>query len=250
MKGFVSFSSLLKKITDHFSPDKNDIQKIVLHSTDICNMNCKYCSRGVPFKKSQKSYFAAEFIPWLNFLIKKGIKFKTIAISGGEPFLHSNIFTFIDELKYNYPDKIIRLVTNFTWADEKTIREYAPKLKNLDNCVISKYPPVIKKWGGNEQFDSLVELFKRNCPHINIEVSDLSQFTTWELHEHKEPVNNVCTTEQSKCNTLGGDGIMTRCVIACGAKNIHEYESILGATNEHYFDLKEMEQKSIFKFCP
>jgi organic radical activating enzyme len=249
MGKFISFLYLFKKIINHLKTDRNDIQKIVIHSTDICNMNCKYCSRGIPFKKSKKSYFASEFIPWLNFLIKKGIKFKTITISGGEPFLHPDIFNFIDELKYNYPNKIIRLVTNFSWANEKLIQEFAPKLINLDNFVISKYPPIVEKFGGNEQFDSLVKLLKESCPHINIEVHELSQFISWELHKHKESVNNICTTEKAKCNTLGIEGIITRCVIACGAQNINEYRSILEMTGEHYFDLKKWNKKEFLNFA-
>jgi organic radical activating enzyme len=238
------------KIYEHIaSPDKNDIQKIVLHSTDMCNLNCKYCSRGIPFNKSKKSYLASEFIPWLNFLTKKGIIFKTITISGGEPFLHPNIFDFIDELKYNDPNKVIRLITNFSWASEKSIQDFTPKLKNLDNCVISKYPSIIEKFGGNEQFDLLVLLFKENCPHIHIEVHETSHFISWELHEHKESVNNICATEQAKCHTLGIDGIIRRCVIACGAQNINEYKSILEMTSDHYFDLKQWDKNNFFNFA-
>jgi organic radical activating enzyme len=228
--------------------DKNDIQKIVLHSTDVCNMNCKYCSRGLPFKKEKKSYLASEFIPWLHFLIEKGIKFKTISITGGEPFLHSNIFDFINELKYNYPNKIIRLSTNFSWANEKSIKVVAPKLKNLDSCGISKYPAIIEKCGGNEQFDSLVKLFKQRCPHIAIELREVSHFTSWELHTHKEFIRTICTTEKARCNTLGPEGIITRCVIACGARNINEYKPILESTKEYFFDLKKWNKKDFLSF--
>jgi len=228
---------------------ENDIEKIVIHSTDICNINCKYCSRGIPFKKSNKSYFASEFIPWLNFLIQQDIIFEKITITGGEPFLHPDIFTFINELKNGYPNKIIRLVTNFFWADEKIINKYAPKLKNLDNLVISKYPSIIEKCGGNREFNQLVELLKLNCPNINIEVHELAQFISWELHKNKEPVSDICTTEQAKCYTLGNDGIVTRCVIACGAKNINEYKSILAANKEYLYDLKKWDRKEFLYFA-
>jgi hypothetical protein len=249
MKRIMSLFDPLKNSIDDLTGRNTDIKKIVLHSTDVCNMNCKYCSRGMPFKQSARSYSASEFLPWLNFLIKKGIKFRTIAISGGEPFRHSNIFDFIDELKYNFPDKIIRLITNFSWASETTIKQFAPKLKNLDNCVISKYPPVIENFGGNDQFDSLVGLFKKTCPHIHTEVHDLSHFISWELHEYKEAVTGICTTEQAKCNTLGIDGIITRCVIACGAKNIDGYRSILEHNSEYFFDLKMWDKKKFLDFA-
>lgn len=245
----MSISNSFKKLINRLAKNKNDIEKIVLHSTDFCNMNCKYCSRGIPFKKNKKSYLASEFIPWLNFLVKKGIKFKTITISGGEPFLHPNIFAFINELKYNYPNKIIRLVTNFSWANENSIRQCAPKLKNLDNCVISKYPIILKKCGGNKQFESLVKSFNQNCAHIDIEVHELSHFNSWELHKHKESITSICTTEKSKCYTLGVDGIVTRCVIACGAQNINEYKSILKTTKEYFFDLKKWNKNNFLSFA-
>lgn len=227
----------------------NNIHKIVLQSTDVCNINCKYCSRGIPFKKNKRSYLASEFIPWLNFLIKKGVRFKTISISGGEPFLHSNIFNFVDELKDNYPDKIIKLTTNFSWANEKKIQEYVPKLRSLDSLVISKYPPVIEKCGGNEKFDSLVQLLIQRCPDMNIEVNDLANFTSWELRRQKEPVNNACTTEHAHCYTLGIEGIITRCVIACGAQNIAQYKSILEMNKEYYFDLTKWNKKKFLNFA-
>ena len=245
---------LLLKLIDkyylkiHFMINQNDIHKIVLHSTDACNTNCKYCSRGVPFVKRKRSYSASEFVPWLNFLIKKNIKFTSISISGGEPFLHPNIFDFVDELKYNYPDKIIRLTTNFFWANEETIKDYAPKLKNLDNLVISKYPPILEKCGGNDQFDSLVKLFKQSCPHVNFEVYNQSNFTSWELRKQKKSINTICTTEKANCYTLGPEGIMTRCVIACGARNISQYKSILEMNNEYFFDLKKWNKKKFLNF--
>ena len=238
-----------KYLKIHLMINKNDIHKIVLHSTDVCNMSCKYCSRTIPFKKNKKSYLASEFVPWLNFLIKKNIKFKTISITGGEPFLHPNIFDFVNELKYNYPDKIIRLTTNFSWANEKTIKEFAPKLKNLDNLVISKYPPIIEKCGGNEQFDSLVKLFIQSCPNVTFEVYDLSNFTSWVLRKQKESINNICTTEKANCYTLGKEGIITRCVIACGVQNISQYKSILEINNEYFFDLKKWNKKKFLNFA-
>jgi hypothetical protein len=244
----ISFVRLFKKVINQLMINKNDIQKITLHSTDACDMNCKYCSRGLPFKKNKRSYSASEFIPWLDFLSKKGIKFKTISITGGEPFLHSNIFDFIDEIKYSYPDKIVRLSTNFSWANEKSIKEFAPKLKNLNKCGISKYPAIIEKCGGNEQFDSLVKLFKKNCPHIDIEIRGVSCFTSWELHEYKESIRDICTTERAKCNTLGIEGTITRCVIACGARNINEYKSILRVAKEYSFDLKKWDKKKFLSF--
>lgn len=55
----------------------------------------------------------------------------------------------------------------------------------------------------------------------------------------KESINNICTTEKANCYTLGPGGIMTRCVIACGARNISQYKSILEINNEYFFDLKK-----------
>ncbi len=238
----------LKKFADFLKINNADIRKIVLHSTDACNLNCKYCSRGIPFKKSRKSYSASEFVPWLDFLITRGIRFETIAISGGEPFLHPNIFDFIDELKNRYPGKTIRLITNFSWANVESIREFAPNLKNLDNCVLSKYPQVSERCGGGERFDSLVALFRQSCPHVNVEVHELSHFVSWALHEYREPARGACATERADCNTLGPDGTITRCVIGCGARHINEYRSILEKNREYCFDLKQWDKKEFLRF--
>ncbi|MGZ4928762.1 MAG: radical SAM protein [Halobacteriota archaeon] len=237
-----------KNLLNHFTEDKSDIYQIILHCTDVCNLNCKYCSRGLPFQKNRKSYFASEFIPWIHFLIEEGIKFKTISITGGEPFLHANIFNFIDEIKNDFPDKVIRITTNFSWANEKSIKEVAPKLKNLSTLTISEYPAVVEKSGGRGRFGALVRQFQEQCPHLQIEIREQGQFIAWELHAAVDPVDAGCVSNEAKCPALSPEGIVTRCAVSIGSKNIREYRPILENNKEYCFDLKKWNKKEFLRF--
>ncbi|MGE5197646.1 MAG: hypothetical protein ACM3IL_03970, partial [Deltaproteobacteria bacterium] len=157
-------------------------------------------------------------------------------------------FNVIDELRDDFPDKDIRITTNFSWANEKSIREFTSKLKNLNVFTISQYPVIVEKSGGRERFDALVRLFQERCPHLRIEVREQPQFIAWELHESVEPVNDGCVSDKAKCNALFPGGIVTRCAVSSGAENIREYRPVLESNKEYYFDLKKWNKKEFLRF--
>ena len=92
--------------------------------TENCNLNCAYCSTGAPFAP-KKNRSVELFCKWLDVLQNNDIPFESIAITGGEPFLHPQITdgSFIQTLKIRYPSKKIGITTNFFWASDKNIKK-------------------------------------------------------------------------------------------------------------------------------
>lgn len=84
---------------------------------------------------------------------------------------------------------------------------------------------------------------------MDIEINDAANFTSWVLHRQKKSITHACSTEQAHCYTLGKEGIITRCVIACGAQHIAQYKSILEMNKEYVFDLKKWNKSKFLNFA-
>jgi hypothetical protein len=209
--------------------------RINLHAVEHCSNACQYCSTCSPFSR-RISHSASSFFPWLDLLETERIPFMDISISGGEPFLHHDIGTFIHELKERYPYERIGLTTNFYWANENTIRSYARIIQLLNGgLLISLYDNIIAKLGGLEQVNSLVQLLKDHCPEIPIVVANRPSFISWELHVDEREVKDTCST--ADCYMLRADGKISHCSIAVGLENRPEYMPIVNLSKERLFDL-------------
>jgi hypothetical protein len=211
-----------------------------LIAVENCTNSCEFCSTSAPFA-GKKSHTASSFFPWLDQLFgndKNPFKDTYIAITGGEPFIHPNIFLFIDTIKKRYPLNGVGASTNFFWASHETIKEIALLLKSWDAILISKYPNIVKKIGGEEKFDELVLLLKHLCPHLDVEVTPMiSSFIKWDFHVDRQEVLNACCT--SFCYMLRADGKLFRCSLAYGLEHRPEYRLIRDLTPERYFDLSK-----------
>jgi len=188
----------------------NPVFTISLLAVEHCNNKCSNCSASSPYS-GIKFNNVSSFFQSLDLLESEQVPFLSIAISGGEPFLHPDIDGFIHELKARYPSKIISVTTNFFWANESTIRTYAPIIRSLNSLEISLYPNLIKKVGSRERVYELIDLLKGLCPACSIIAIDREDFLTWDLHEEKGEVEGKCVA--SDCFTLRPDGFISHCSI-------------------------------------
>jgi hypothetical protein len=213
-----------------------NIKNINLLAVEHCTIACQYCSTSSPFSK-KISHPASSFFSWLDLLEIKRIPFTDISITGGEPFLHRDIGGFIHELRERYPFKRIGVTTNFYWANENTIKLYAPIIQLLNGGLdISLYENLITKLGGLERVNSLVCLLRELCPEITIEVGNRPSFISWKLHMDEREVKNTCIT--SDCYILRADGKISHCSIGAGLENRAEYLPIINFSKERLFDLR------------
>jgi glycosyltransferase involved in cell wall biosynthesis len=214
-----------------------NLKTINLLAVEHCTIACQYCSTSSPFSK-KISHPASSFFQWLDLLELKRIPFINIAITGGEPFLHRDIGAFIHELREHYPFKRIGVTTNFYWANENTIRLYAPTIQLLTGGLyISLYGNLISKLGGLERFKALVSLLRDLCPETTIQVGARPNFVSWKLHLDKREVKDTCIT--SDCYILRADGKVSHCSIGAGLENRPEYSPIINLSKERLFDLSK-----------
>ena len=218
----------------------NMMENINLLITEHCNLACTHCGTGAPFAK-KISHPAVSFIEWLDLLEKKNIPFRWISLTGGEPFLHPEVRdgSFIQLLRTRYPSKKVGLTTNFFWASEKRIINYAPIIGMLNGGVaISIYEPIVRKLGGLDKYNNLVQLLIEACPNTYIIVDDRQSFQKWKFHEEECEVTGSCST--SDCFNLKPDGKLTHCSLAIAVQNIPEYMGILQKSKEALLDLRDL----------
>ena len=213
---------------------RHSLTTINLLAVEHCNNSCRFCSTSSPFAGKQ-TYSADAFLPWLELLTREGIEFSSIAITGGEPFLHRDLFGFISKLNEHFPHKQIGLTTNFSWASESRIKQVAPDLKSLDRMLISKYPNVVTKLGGEERFNSLVKLVREFSPHLKVAVADAEYMIAWELHPNaREPKAFCCTSD---CYVLRPNGRISHCSVGVGLETRPEFLQIAAKCKEMLYDL-------------
>jgi hypothetical protein len=214
---------------------KINIERVPIMVTDHCNNSCQFCSTKSVYLP-QASYGADKFIPWLDKLINGNIEFSLIAITGGEPFLHENIGSLIDELKNHYPDKTIGVDTNFFWASEEGLSYYLPKLENLNLLRVTIYPHIVARLGGTEKVKQSIDLIKRSLPGLEImALNKASHFIKWKLCEKRMKVRGPCGT--SDCYVLISNGKIHRCTIATHLDRHPEYRHLKLNCSQSSFDL-------------
>ena len=114
---------------------KNYLKDITVQITEKCNFNCPYCFASS--QRTKKELSIDDFMNIANFMVENKIFF--MKITGGEPFLHKNVYEII-----NYVEKIHKTVfTNFS-----TVIDFH-KIKNPRNlCFVVNYEnrsPTYKK---------------------------------------------------------------------------------------------------------
>lgn len=217
-------------------------KNINLLVVEHCNLSCRHCGTGSPFA-NKITHPVESFFEGLDILVGKNVDFKYISLTGGEPFLHPGVRNgnFIRQLRLRYPTKRIGLTTNFFWASEDRIRQYAPIIRMMNGGVmISVYEPIIRKVGGRERYDALVQMLMESCPNTAIVVQDRPEFLKWEFHRDARTVGGGCAT--ADCFTMKPDGILTHCSLMIAGQNIAEYRPIVASSKDGFLDLKQFDQ--------
>lgn len=123
--------------------------------TTDCNMKCSFCG-------SWKQNEAAAFIPLERVFemldAGKDYGFKFTTLSGGEPFLHKDIFDIID-----YADKKgywCNLTTNGLLIDENTITKLKNKKVNIRVSLHTLDRKLHEKMTGSDTLDKVLDAIK------------------------------------------------------------------------------------------
>lgn len=105
--------TLVKNFYQRLLQSSDSLNNIYLHITGICNLNCSHCYAYAE-SENQTAYLSAKKIIELIENAKEQ-KFRKIVITGGEPLLHHEIETIINDilvLKKEYKLPMLDLRTN------------------------------------------------------------------------------------------------------------------------------------------
>lgn len=111
----------LSKYSNHLCYFRSSIdvnrKKVLIQITERCNLSCVHCFVSSESKGKDISVF---FIKELIIPYLKRMNVERVTLTGGEPFLHKNLFDIIDELSCVV--KSITICTNGTLVDETKIK--------------------------------------------------------------------------------------------------------------------------------
>ena len=235
---------------------KNYLSYIAIHAVDHCNQSCVFCNNhSVFFKKKQ--YKTEDFSRWIDTLLEKRmLKFGTLSIIGGEPFLHEDLLEFISGFKKRYDPMNIQVITNGFWLKTKEdIDKRQDVLDSINRLIVTRYPNMLSK----EKFDESIEYLKsRHSFGFNplaekgyakqvdscFEIWGVENWGSFEFLNAPEEVKSFCHA-QANCTQLLADGRLTRCATAGYAdKNPLATKAFLENRKDIFFDVKN-EERSI-----
>jgi hypothetical protein len=196
------------------------------------------------------------FFPHIDEMIKRNIIFNSIGIIGGEPFLHSDITNFSNEIKSRYKFANIMITTNGFWLNR--YKEYNKLFSIISRFIISIYEPIEKSIGGRNKIIEIIKNISSSHPHIKFEVrGPVNKFG--EVQFSSEPIKPTKYCHwQSDCTNLLPNGRLARCGVGAYAnKNPNVTKEFLSDNKDMFYDLtvddgrsfKEWKEKYPLKAC-
>lgn len=110
---------------------KKQLKSIYLTVTKTCNLSCDFCSMG-SFPQKFEQLSTKEIMGCIDKL--KSVQCNRIIITGGEPFIRSDIFKIIDYMNENLSCKLI-ISTNGLLLTEGKIQNMKGKVSRIDMSV-------------------------------------------------------------------------------------------------------------------
>ncbi|MFC0242845.1 hypothetical protein [Rhodopseudomonas telluris] len=186
------------------------IPSLQIYAADHCTQRCQFCTTSSPHRRAHQGDVDG-FIKYINRMYDQGVKFDTINILGGEPFLHKNLADFNRRLRAGMTYRARFLITsNGFWLGE--MDEYPSGLEAGDGITFSRYSDVIHDLGGLDRYNSLVEKLKRTRPE-EISTNDAFHFREW--HFTEEPrFGYPLDCELADNVSLTDTGEVHRCCVA------------------------------------
>jgi organic radical activating enzyme len=188
---------------------KNNIS-IISFCTDHCNNFCKYCSNfGCYYKEN--FYDLNKYLDFFQILIDKDIHFFEIAVTGGEPMLHSDITNYIVNLRKIVGKDRIRLSTNGFWIKNKNYLNYNKIYENVDGILFTTYKNIFKDTINNIDVIEFKNYIINNYSHIYFRLENRETMFPWEFTNNKIKRNFPCYLY----NTCLGIDIYTNRIHRC-----------------------------------
>lgn len=126
------------------------------HITDHCNLNCAHCNHFSPLVPKETKHKSIEQITAdLSLLSKFKNDIGTVALLGGEPFLHPQLSKILRITRQIFPNNEISLTSNGTLADK--ILQWKDSIEeNNIQLVITIYPYKQDAWENYNKIKNII----------------------------------------------------------------------------------------------
>lgn len=111
------------------------------HITDVCNFRCRHCYQDSFGSDTELDIKGLKTVSGNIFAAAKSQNQKVVInITGGEPFLKKELFSFLDYLNSRQELAQLAIITNASLIDDKTLKELK-KINKLNQIKISLEGP-------------------------------------------------------------------------------------------------------------
>lgn len=193
------FISFYLPIFALYAEDKVYINSITIQITNRCNLKCKECSALCSYDKNAYNYEVTDIKKDIDLLFDKIDYIETLVLTGGEPFLHKELFDVLGYIQTNYLNKLnkINIICNGTVLPNLLLSKLMSDMKV--EIVISNYTDSIPK------IKEKYETFKGRLEENNIKYNEL-KVDHWVDFGYRK--NSINTSSEEKmidmfdsCNT-------------------------------------------------
>ena len=219
------------------------LDRLEVHAVDHCNLACVGCNHNSPFLK-KREYAAAEYIPWIEKIRARGVEVDKLAITGGEPFLHRSLGSFISDVKEAARPALTEVFSNCFWLrDEASIDKHDDVLKVVDRLHYSLYHPIVDRIGP-EEIQRLLEVVRLRYGHLDVAAFVPGVNKTFALVTfYDSPVERLPhqTCPVKTCTQLRADGKVYRCTQGLALEGHPGMSEGFRASKDIVFDLERDE---------
>ena len=158
-------------------PPKNIVGRLNIQLSNVCNMNCRYCSEGI-YNRNKKQEVCvknaqAVIVTYLNYIASLPWNIKSIRLSfdyGGEPFcllskMTRIIFFFRNQCTQRGITPLVQITTNGVW----TVNCLDVIQSSVDECIVSIDGPreLHEKYRIHSSGTSVFDLIVSNTQQIH-----------------------------------------------------------------------------------
>jgi sulfatase maturation enzyme AslB (radical SAM superfamily) len=205
-----------------------------IHVVEHCNNNCKYCCNSSNYIKTKIEHDGNIYNNYLKILKEKKIEFNYLFLIGGEPFLHSNLLNFIQNIKKDLNFKI-KLWTNAILIKNHDLDYYKDIYNNIDILSISVYPSVFQD-GPNNKFLLELKNYINNNHKCEIRLIDRSRMNYMGISKKKIKIKYFHCQHRPYVLHIDGNIYLCNFLINCHYRSDY-YKNFIYKNEKYYLNI-------------
>lgn len=219
--------------------------------TNYCNLDCLNCSFHCDEQKEQKFFISLNEIEQIISTIKKNnISFDLIDLSGGEAFLHPQIFNILKIFRENFPNTAIQVYSNGLLISNFSLKKLLLLNQLNIQLEISIYPR--KKYFN--QYKKLIPILNKLNIKYNFQ-NNHYLFNHFNIINKNQPINKTQAIQclknnQKEVQYLKNNKVYPCCIALYHVSiNQNQYQDSLYIFNENNKKFKTDSPLTICQTC-